>query len=140
MQEGNEFDSKDQINMEKCQRFTKEQLKYFLQIMGMKDCAGLADQIMAAILQEINGQKVCSQNQFREIISNQVKSEKISHIMKNYQLASDIVQKKLNFIILLGGPSGSGKSSIASLLGSRFAISTSILSSDSIRHILRNFQ
>lgn len=40
--------------------------------------------------------------------------------------------------MLLGGASGTGKSTLASLLASKLGIST-VLSSDSIRHILRNF-
>jgi deoxyadenosine/deoxycytidine kinase len=38
----------------------------------------------------------------------------------------------------LAGTSGTGKSTLASLLGSRMGIST-VLSSDTIRHIMRNF-
>mmetsp|Transcript_16337 Transcript_16337/g.14037 ORF Transcript_16337/g.14037 Transcript_16337/m.14037 type:complete len:80 (-) Transcript_16337:87-326(-) len=41
-------------------------------------------------------------------------------------------------IVLLGGTSGSGKSTVSSLLASRFGIST-VLSTDSIRHVMRNF-
>jgi 2-phosphoglycerate kinase len=41
-------------------------------------------------------------------------------------------------IILLGGTSGTGKSTLASLLASRLGIST-VLSTDTIRHIMRNF-
>ena len=39
---------------------------------------------------------------------------------------------------MLGGPSGTGKSTLASLLASRLGIS-SVLSTDSVRHIMRNF-
>lgn len=41
-------------------------------------------------------------------------------------------------IVLLAGTSGTGKSTLASLLGTRLGIST-VLSTDSIRHIMRNF-
>jgi 2-phosphoglycerate kinase len=41
-------------------------------------------------------------------------------------------------VILLGGTSGTGKSTVSSLLASRLGIST-VLSTDTIRHILRNF-
>jgi 2-phosphoglycerate kinase len=41
-------------------------------------------------------------------------------------------------MILLAGTSGTGKSTLASLLGSRLGIST-VLSTDTIRHIMRNF-
>lgn len=40
--------------------------------------------------------------------------------------------------MLLSGTSGTGKSTLASLLGSRLGIST-VLSTDTIRHIMRNF-
>lgn len=49
-----------------------------------------------------------------------------------------MVEHNYNLIILLGGSSGTGKSTLASLLGTRLGIST-VLSSDSIRHIRRNF-
>lgn len=39
---------------------------------------------------------------------------------------------------MLAGTSGTGKSTLASLLGSKLGIST-VLSTDTIRHILRNF-
>lgn len=40
--------------------------------------------------------------------------------------------------MLLAGTSGTGKSTLASLLGSRLGIST-VLSTDTIRHVMRNF-
>jgi len=48
------------------------------------------------------------------------------------------VSKKRSITVLLGGTSGTGKSTLSSLIASRLGIST-ILSTDSIRHILRNF-
>ena len=41
-------------------------------------------------------------------------------------------------IILLGGTSGCGKSTLSSLLASRFGLTT-VLSTDQVRHLLRNF-
>jgi 2-phosphoglycerate kinase len=41
-------------------------------------------------------------------------------------------------LVLLAGTSGTGKSTLASLLGSRLGIST-VLSTDTIRHVMRNF-
>jgi 2-phosphoglycerate kinase len=40
--------------------------------------------------------------------------------------------------VLLAGTSGTGKSTLSSLLGSRLGIST-VLSTDTIRHVMRNF-
>lgn len=48
------------------------------------------------------------------------------------------MQSKINVIILLAGTSGTGKSTLASLLGTRLGIST-VLSTDSVRHVMRNF-
>lgn len=56
----------------------------------------------------------------------------------HFEIANAIHEKKSPLIILLGGTSGTGKSSLSSLLSSRFGI-TSILSTDTVRHILRNF-
>lgn len=70
--------------------------------------------------------------------------------LKDFYIASDLVcksqnlintlflEQKKNIIILLSGTSGTGKSTLASLLGSRLGIST-VLSTDTIRHIMRNF-
>ena len=48
------------------------------------------------------------------------------------------MQNKRNIILLLAGTSGTGKSTLASLLGAKLGIST-VLSTDTIRHIMRNF-
>jgi hypothetical protein len=56
----------------------------------------------------------------------------------DFELALEIIEQKKALIILLGGTSGCGKSTVASLLASRFGIPT-VLSTDSIRHVMRNF-
>ena len=68
--------------------------------------------------------------------------------LKDFYIASDLVCKypndltfiesKRSILILLAGTSGTGKSTLASLLGSRLGIST-VLSTDTIRHVMRNF-
>jgi 2-phosphoglycerate kinase len=58
--------------------------------------------------------------------------------LKDFLVASLLMQSKINVIVLLAGTSGTGKSTLASLLGTRLGIST-VLSTDSIRHIMRNF-
>jgi 2-phosphoglycerate kinase len=65
------------------------------------------------------------------------KYEKKEYV-QDFFIASDLVQNKRSIIVLLAGPSGTGKSTLASLLGSRLGIST-VLSTDTIRHIMRNF-
>jgi 2-phosphoglycerate kinase len=49
-----------------------------------------------------------------------------------------LVESKRNILVLLAGTSGTGKSTLSSLLGSRLGIST-VLSTDTIRHVMRNF-
>ena len=49
-----------------------------------------------------------------------------------------LLESKRNVMILLAGTSGTGKSTLASLLGSRLGIST-VISTDTIRHVMRNF-
>jgi len=58
--------------------------------------------------------------------------------MGDFSNSAKIISKKLIIVILLGGSSGTGKSTVASLLAARLGIST-VLSTDSIRHIMRNF-
>lgn len=55
----------------------------------------------------------------------------------DFNIACEVISKRRSVIVLLGGASGTGKSTLSSLLASRLGIS-SMLSTDSIRHILRN--
>jgi 2-phosphoglycerate kinase len=59
-------------------------------------------------------------------------------LMKDFLVASMLMQSKINVIVLLAGTSGTGKSTLASLVGARFGIQT-VLSTDSIRHVMRNY-
>lgn len=43
-------------------------------------------------------------------------------VMKDFQVASMLMQSKINVVILLAGTSGTGKSTLASLVGARFGI------------------
>jgi len=69
--------------------------------------------------------------------------------LKDFYVASDLVrnliyllltnlESKRNILVLLAGTSGTGKSTLSSLLGSRLGIST-VISTDTIRHVMRNF-
>jgi 2-phosphoglycerate kinase len=52
------------------------------------------------------------------------------------QLGASILEKERGMIVMLCGTAGTGKSTLASLLGQRLGITT-VLSTDSIRHSLR---
>jgi 2-phosphoglycerate kinase len=43
-------------------------------------------------------------------------------VMKDFQVASMLMQSKINVIVLLAGTSGTGKSTLASLVGARLGI------------------
>jgi nicotinamide riboside kinase len=55
----------------------------------------------------------------------------------HWSLARSIVEHRRSYIILLAGTSGTGKSTLASLLADRLRVST-VISTDSIRHMLRH--
>ena len=60
-------------------------------------------------------------------------------LQQDFLAASDFKLNRRQFmIILLAGTSGCGKSTLASLLASRFGLTT-VLSTDQVRHLLRNF-
>ena len=62
-----------------------------------------------------------------------------SVLMQDFQAACAFKCRRRQFmIILLGGTSGCGKSTLSSLLASRFGLTT-VLSTDQVRHLLRNF-
>jgi hypothetical protein len=58
--------------------------------------------------------------------------------LADFCVASDIKEQKRSCIILLSGTSGTGKSTLASLLAKRLGI-TKVVSTDTIRHTLRRY-
>uniref|UniRef100_K3W547 Zeta toxin domain-containing protein n=1 Tax=Globisporangium ultimum (strain ATCC 200006 / CBS 805.95 / DAOM BR144) TaxID=431595 RepID=K3W547_GLOUD len=60
------------------------------------------------------------------------------HHLLDFQVAKEITQRNQSFVVLLGGTSGTGKSTLASLLAARLRLTT-VLPTDSVRHILRAF-
>ena len=62
---------------------------------------------------------------------------KPQHLL-DFEVAKEITQRNQSFAVLLGGTSGTGKSTLASLLAARLRLTT-ILPTDSVRHVLRSF-
>ena len=58
--------------------------------------------------------------------------------LRRYRFISWVRRTERPLFLLLGGATGTGKSTLASLVGARFGIQT-VLSTDSIRHVMRNF-
>eukprot|EP00002_Diphylleia_rotans_P000328 TRINITY_DN10170_c0_g1_i1.p1 TRINITY_DN10170_c0_g1~~TRINITY_DN10170_c0_g1_i1.p1 ORF type:complete len:626 (+),score=116.57 TRINITY_DN10170_c0_g1_i1:48-1925(+) len=56
----------------------------------------------------------------------------------DFCIAREIKDRKRSITVLFGGTSGCGKSTLASLFASRLGVTT-VVSTDSIRHMLRNF-
>jgi 2-phosphoglycerate kinase len=133
-------------------KFNRELLKITCQIMGCKQIHGhlIAEQLF----EELNlflskhrkeGKKMTDRLSMKKSTFEQI----LKHIFLKYEYdnpqcindfhnATQLVDHRTNLIILLGGSSGTGKSTLASLVASRLGIST-VLSTDSIRHIMRNF-
>jgi 2-phosphoglycerate kinase len=94
---------------------------------------------------KVEGEKLTSVTttlfMFRRLLDDAFREHKLKNNPKNiddFMIASDLIQSKKSVIVLLAGASGTGKSTLASMLARRFGIQT-VLSTDSIRHIMRNF-
>ncbi|KAF0979858.1 hypothetical protein FDP41_001011 [Naegleria fowleri] len=81
-----------------------------------------------------------TRNQFQEIIriALNVFGYNRANRIRDFTIACSIQERKRPLIILFGGTSGTGKSTLASLIASRLGI-TKVLSTDNIRHMLRAF-
>ncbi|TMW67773.1 hypothetical protein Poli38472_007445 [Pythium oligandrum] len=60
------------------------------------------------------------------------------HHLLDFQVAKEITQRNQSFVVLLGGTSGTGKSTLAALLAARLRLTT-VLPTDSVRHTMRTF-
>jgi 2-phosphoglycerate kinase len=56
--------------------------------------------------------------------------------LRQLELGDELLQQRQGVIVCLCGTAGTGKSTLASLLGQRLGVAT-IVSTDSIRHMLR---
>jgi 2-phosphoglycerate kinase len=106
-------------------------LSHLIQIKEEYD-SGKFDAILSTVL--------IKQNTFYDLAKAVIKglTGTKCRIRKYFNLSYLIISKSIPIVILLGGTSGTGKSTVSSLLASRLGIST-VLSTDTIRHIMRNF-
>ncbi len=132
-------------------KFNRELLKTTCQIMGCKQIHGHL--IAEEMFDELNSFLTSHSALHKPSVKLGVKKSTFHLILKqilmkyeytkpqcigDFQNATELVDHRCNLIILLGGSSGTGKSTLASLIASRLGIST-VLSTDTIRHIMRNF-
>lgn len=144
---------------DKKRRFNKEILKVCLQISGIKDYDAylISDQIFQLLITEaetllqansellsLSANKTQNkilvlESYFRSLLEAELHKKSYNELsLEKLELAFLVTETKINMVILLGGTSGTGKSSVSSLLATKIGIPT-VLSTDSIRHIMRNF-
>jgi len=133
-------------------KFNRELLKTTCQIMGCKQIHGhlIAEDMfeeLNSFLSSHEGKKSKStaklsmkKSTFHQILKQILLKYEYAkpQCIGDFQNATELVDHRCNLIILLGGSSGTGKSTLASLIASRLGIST-VLSTDTVRHIMRNF-
>jgi len=142
--------------MQNTQMFNRHQIKRCCNFMGCKasdaqkiiGCifSGLSDELKSKT--EIRESETFSniraltlkKSRFDELASDALvrTGYNIEFQIRDFQIASNIESRRNSITVLLGGTSGTGKSTLSSLIASRLGIST-VLSTDSIRHIMRNF-
>jgi len=133
-------------------RLSREKIKIACQVAGCKLTLAknitdtIFDRFQAASQQTTNLDShhklhlYTTKTKFLQILREEFKKNNLQkeRSILDFELALDIIEQTKSVIILLGGTSGSGKSTVGSLLASRFGIPT-VLSTDSIRHVMRNF-
>lgn len=136
-------------------KYNRQQLRDACKFMGVKvhDAYTITNQIFSLISAHIKSKTRIREGEIYQIIPaltitvsafEKCALEALSaqgylgeqHLI-DFRIACEVVSKRRPVIVLLGGASGTGKSTLSSLLASRLGIS-SMLSTDSIRHILRN--
>ena len=141
-------------SLESIQKYNRQQLLGSCQIMGVKILDAkvvtkslfqqLVDKLKSPISHEVQGSigqirsLTVTHTFFQQCAKRALAATKYlsPEHLGNFNVACEIESRRRSITVLLGGASGTGKSTLASLIASRLGIST-VLSTDSIRHILR---
>ena len=120
--------------------YTRHHIQATFNLMGCKPVHSAA--MTARLFDRVHtehGEALVSRTDFVDLVREALASESYTSRaqLTDFQVASEIKEHKHSFILLLGGTSGTGKSTLASLLASRLGMSR-VLSTDSIRHLLRS--
>jgi 2-phosphoglycerate kinase len=140
-------------SLAEARKYNRHQLRGACKFMGCKlaDTQRISTRVFGEVTDVIQSKdyetemqdstlSVTLQNSFFMAVTSQVLGSvgySALHL-KDFEIACDIVSHKRSIVVLLGGTSGTGKSTLSSLVASRLGIST-VLSTDSIRHIMRTF-
>eukprot|EP00775_Hariotina_reticulata_P003342 gene3342-3618_t len=108
-------------------KYTRDTLRSLLQLLGCKP--RLAYKIMLAVFQAVDQAVINARQQRISRKTFQVHPHRNGRVLR---------ERRRCIIVLLCGTSGSGKSTLASILANRLGITT-VISTDSIRHMLRSF-
>mmetsp|Transcript_33915 Transcript_33915/g.59125 ORF Transcript_33915/g.59125 Transcript_33915/m.59125 type:complete len:556 (-) Transcript_33915:163-1830(-) len=141
-------------SLEEARKFNRHQLRGSCMFMGCKltDTHRISSFTFSAITSSILSENAetgeerppklsvtIPKSYLHRITVDALSSIGYSHLyLKDFEVGCEVVSHKRSITVLLGGTSGTGKSTLSSLIASRLGIS-SVLSTDSIRHIMRNF-
>ncbi|KAI9178938.1 hypothetical protein H9P43_005600 [Blastocladiella emersonii ATCC 22665] len=124
----------------------RHSLSGILRLMGCKNPALFTDQVFARIQSSITTEAAeaepkVSEHRFFDVVASVMAEHGLTAEQDwlDLELAYRVQNRRQSITLLIGGTSGSGKSTLASLTASRLGIST-VLSTDSIRHLLRTTQ
>ncbi|KAL7749800.1 hypothetical protein RI367_004676 [Sorochytrium milnesiophthora] len=137
----------------RARKYTRYALQEIFQFMGCKHSDDMAEKLFQELAEcprpartdattalPIGAHAVLSESQFCTAIRKVMQvfeCDRESH-WRDFEVAFQVKNHQQSVCVLLGGTSGCGKSTLASLVGSRMSITT-VLSTDNIRHLLRNF-
>ena len=142
-------------NLSQASKYNRQQLRDAFKFMGVKisDTYTVTNLIFSQISDLVKSRtRVREGENYQSIPALIITNSAFEAVAKNalegqgyngesnlidFSIACEVISKRRSVIVLLGGASGTGKSTLSSLLAARLGIS-SMLSTDSIRHILRN--
>ncbi|CAK4550797.1 unnamed protein product [Aphanomyces euteiches] len=123
------------------EEYTRYRLQETLTLMGCRrnDAINVTGQVFDTYHAHVASKPWMFENLQESVYAELAKLDytKPTHLL-DFDLAKEVTQRNKSFVVLLGGTSGTGKSTLASLLASRLRLTT-VLPTDSVRHISRAY-